>query len=257
MTAGNAGQVTNTGGGTYDLATTTQQSTYVPGTYTAPQTTFVPRRATCPAINLSSKGAGVGVQTMETNLLKSVFNDGDTGPPTPTGIRMHGIFARFHRLQRAVLPGVGDPRLRPRLSPRLSLYRGCQGQAARSLRWTRQTIRSRSPSVPTARSMPAPALTRCMAASSPARTTTTTSPLRRMEQTCNLAVLAPSKEIPVERWYCGNHDGFRVRSANARRRPLYSGRAARQRHALHRFRTRASTRRAESPRRAPLHSVAR
>jgi hypothetical protein len=30
---------------------------------------------------------------METNLLKSVFSDGDTGPPTPVGIRMHGIFA--------------------------------------------------------------------------------------------------------------------------------------------------------------------
>jgi hypothetical protein len=93
VTAGNAGQVTNTGGGTYDLATTTQQSTYVPGTYTAPQTTFVPRRATCTAINVSTKGAGTGVQTMQTNLLKGMFSDGDTGPPTPAGIRMHGIFA--------------------------------------------------------------------------------------------------------------------------------------------------------------------
>ena len=93
VTAGNAGQVTNMGGGAYDLATTTQQSTYVPGTYTPAQTNFVPRRTTCPAINLSSKGAGVGVQTMQTNLLKSVFSDGDSGPPTPTGIRMHGIFA--------------------------------------------------------------------------------------------------------------------------------------------------------------------
>jgi hypothetical protein len=93
VTAGNAGQVTNTGGGTYDLATTTQQSTYVPGTYTAPTTTFVPRRATCPAINVSTKGAGTGVQTMQTNLLKSVFNDGDSGPATPAGIRMHGIYA--------------------------------------------------------------------------------------------------------------------------------------------------------------------
>ena len=93
VTGGNAGQVTNTGGGTYDLATTTQQSTYVPGTYTAPTTTFVPRRATCSAVNVSTKGAGTGVQTMQTNLLKSVFNDGDSGLATPAGIRMHGIFA--------------------------------------------------------------------------------------------------------------------------------------------------------------------
>jgi hypothetical protein len=55
--------------------------------------TFASRRATCPAQNLSSKGAGVGVQTMQTDLLKSIFNDGDKGPPTPAGIRMHGIFA--------------------------------------------------------------------------------------------------------------------------------------------------------------------
>ncbi|MGB8846226.1 MAG: hypothetical protein WCC73_11140, partial [Terracidiphilus sp.] len=34
-------------------------------------TRFAPKRVTCPAINLTSKGAGVGVQTMETDLLKS------------------------------------------------------------------------------------------------------------------------------------------------------------------------------------------
>ena len=85
-------QLTDTGGGTYDAATTHTQSTYVPGTYTAPQTTFVPRQATCPAINLSSKGAGAGIQTMETDLLKTAFG-GDKGAPTPPGIRMHGIFA--------------------------------------------------------------------------------------------------------------------------------------------------------------------
>jgi len=55
-------------------------------------TRFAPRRATCPAINLTSKGAGVGVQTMETDLLKSMVG-GDKGPATPPGIRMHGIFA--------------------------------------------------------------------------------------------------------------------------------------------------------------------
>jgi hypothetical protein len=55
-------------------------------------TRFAPKRATCPAINLTSKGAGVGVQTMETDLLKSVVG-ADKGPPIPAGIRMHGIFA--------------------------------------------------------------------------------------------------------------------------------------------------------------------
>jgi hypothetical protein len=30
---------------------------------------------------------------MQTDFLKSVFNDGEKGPPTPPGIRMHGIFA--------------------------------------------------------------------------------------------------------------------------------------------------------------------
>ena len=55
--------------------------------------TFGSKRVTCPALSLSSKGAGVGIQTMQTDVLKSLFNDGDKGPPTPPGIRMHGIFA--------------------------------------------------------------------------------------------------------------------------------------------------------------------
>ena len=37
--------------------------------------TFGSKRVTCPALSLSSKGAGVGVQTMQTDLLKSLFND--------------------------------------------------------------------------------------------------------------------------------------------------------------------------------------
>jgi len=55
-------------------------------------TNFASRRATCPALNLSSKGASVGAQTMQTDLLKTMFG-GDKGPPTPAGIRMIGIFA--------------------------------------------------------------------------------------------------------------------------------------------------------------------
>jgi hypothetical protein len=64
----------------------------VSGNANAGYTRFVPKRVTCPALNLSSKGAGTGIQTMETDLLKTAFG-GDKGPPTPPGIRMHGIFA--------------------------------------------------------------------------------------------------------------------------------------------------------------------
>ncbi len=81
----------NTNDGTIDSKTTTETN-YVPGTYTPPQTVFIPKRATCPAINLTSKGAGVGIQTMQTDLLKTAFG-GDKGPPTPPGIRMQGIYA--------------------------------------------------------------------------------------------------------------------------------------------------------------------
>ena len=55
-------------------------------------TNFAPRTATCSALNLSSKGASMGAQTMQTDLLKTMFG-GDKGPPTPPGIRMHGIYA--------------------------------------------------------------------------------------------------------------------------------------------------------------------
>lgn len=59
---------------------------------TAGYSTFSSRTATCPALNLSTKGASVGVQTMETDLLKTMMG-GDKGPPTPPGVRMHGIYA--------------------------------------------------------------------------------------------------------------------------------------------------------------------
>lgn len=83
---------TYAGGGMYDVTTTHTSSTYVPGQSTAGYTNFVPRRTTCPAISLSSRGAGEGVETMEKNVLKMAFG-GDKGAPTPPGIRMHGIFA--------------------------------------------------------------------------------------------------------------------------------------------------------------------
>jgi hypothetical protein len=85
-------QLTNTGGGTYDATHTTTTSTYVPGTSAPSYATFSARRATCPALNLSTKGASVGIQTMQTDMLKTMFG-GDKGPPPPPGIRMQGIFA--------------------------------------------------------------------------------------------------------------------------------------------------------------------
>jgi len=83
---------TYAGGGTYDVTTTHTTSTYVPGQSTSGYTNFVPKRTTCSAINLSSRGAGEGIETMEKNVLKMAFG-GDKGAPTPPGIRMHGIFA--------------------------------------------------------------------------------------------------------------------------------------------------------------------
>jgi hypothetical protein len=79
----------------------------------AGHTTFAPRRATCPALNLSSKGARVGMETMQTDLLKTMFG-GDKGPPTPPGLRMHGTYAAQTGLSvefypESVIVGCGDP----------------------------------------------------------------------------------------------------------------------------------------------------
>ena len=54
--------------------------------------TFSAKRVTCPALNLSSKGASTGIQTIQTDFLKNMFG-GEKGAPTPAGIRMHGIYA--------------------------------------------------------------------------------------------------------------------------------------------------------------------
>ena len=84
--------ISNAGGGFSDVTTTHTNTSTVGGSSTAGYTNFVPRRATCPAINLANKGA-TGIQTMQTDLLKSMFSDGEKGAPTPAGIRMHGIYA--------------------------------------------------------------------------------------------------------------------------------------------------------------------
>ncbi|MBV9180865.1 MAG: hypothetical protein JO356_06095 [Acidobacteria bacterium] len=59
---------------------------------TAGYTTFAPKRTTCSAQNLSSKGAGVGVETMGRNLLNMAFGAGNDAPVSP-GLRMRGTYA--------------------------------------------------------------------------------------------------------------------------------------------------------------------
>jgi hypothetical protein len=94
IAAGYVGGATATGAAYKDSAGNLYDANKnrIAGNANAGYTNFAPKQVTCPAINLSSKGTGVGIQTMQTNLLKNVFG-GDTGTPTPAGIRMHGIFA--------------------------------------------------------------------------------------------------------------------------------------------------------------------
>ena len=89
-------QLTYAGGGTYDATHTTTTSTYVPGTSTPAYATFSPRRATCPALNLSTKGASVGVQTMQTDLLKTMCQ----GASATTGSKHYlaAICANIYRV---------------------------------------------------------------------------------------------------------------------------------------------------------------
>jgi hypothetical protein len=158
--------------------------------------TFASKRVTCPGLNLSTKGARVGVQTMQTDLLKSIFNDGDKGPPTPPGIRMHGIFAASSGFSVQFFPE--------------SVILGCGPDAARAYPYTvvadgtKSGIKIDAPDHPlTLGFRPDGSLD---AGSGPyqvhGRIVTgqndnddfTFAP---MEQTCNLAVLAPSKTIPT------------------------------------------------------------
>ena len=157
--------------------------------------TFSHRTATCPALNLSSKGARVGVQTMQTDLLKTMFG-GDKGPPTPPGIRMHGIFAASTGFSVQFFPE--------------SAILGCGPDAARAYPYfvvadgTNAVIHINAPDHPlTLAFKPDGSLD--PGASGPyqvhGRTVTgqnddgdfTFAP---MEQTCNLAVLTPTNTIP-------------------------------------------------------------
>jgi len=157
--------------------------------------TFTHTRTTCPALNLSTKGARVGVQTMQTDLLKSMFNDGDKGPPTPTGIRMHGIFAASTGFSVQFFPE--------------SAILGCGPDSARAYPYTvvadgtKMGIKVDSPDHPLtlafgpngsldAGSGPYQVHGRIVIGSKDNGDFT----FAPMEQTCNLAALTPSKQIP-------------------------------------------------------------
>jgi hypothetical protein len=157
---------------------------------------FANRKATCPAQNLSTKGARVGVQTMQTDLLKSVFNDGDKGPPTPPGIRMHGIFAASTGFSAQFFPE--------------SVILGCGPDAARAYPYTvvadgtKSGIKIDAPDHPLtfgfrpdgsldAGTGPYQVHGRIVIGQNDNGDFT----FAPMEQTCNLAILAPSKTIPT------------------------------------------------------------
>jgi hypothetical protein len=159
-------------------------------------TTFASKTATCPAQNLSSKGASVGVQTMQTDLLKTMFG-GDKGAPTPPGVRMHGIYAASTGFSVQFFPE--------------SAVLGCGPDAARAYPYTvvadgtKAVIHIAAPDHPlTITFKPDGSLD--PGATGPyqvhGRTVTgqnddgdfTFAP---MEQSCNLAVLTPSATIPA------------------------------------------------------------
>jgi hypothetical protein len=157
--------------------------------------TFSPKRVTCPALNLSSKGAGVGVQTMQTDLLKTMFG-GEKGPPTPPGIRMHGIFAAPTGFSVQFFPE--------------SAILGCGPDAARAYPYsvvaegTGAAIKINAPDHPlTLAFKPDGALDPGGGGSYQVHGRYITGQnndddftFGPLEQTCNLAVLAPSQTIP-------------------------------------------------------------
>ncbi len=158
--------------------------------------TFAHKQVTCPAPNLSAKAGAVGVQTMGTNFLKSMFSDGDTGAPTPAGIRMHGIFAAETGFSVEFFPE--------------SAIVGCGPDVARAYPYTVEagssgaTIRINAPDHPLVLAL------RANGSLEPdgdgaylvhGRITTGQDDdgnfmFAPMEQSCTLAVLRPSKTIP-------------------------------------------------------------
>jgi hypothetical protein len=132
---------------------------------------------------------------MQTDLLKSLFSDGEKGPPTPAGIRMHGIFASTTGFSTQFFPE--------------SVILGCGPDSARAYPYTvvadgaSMGIKIEAPDHPLtlafgpngsldAGSGPYQVHGRMVIGSNDNGEFT----FAPMEQTCDLAVLAPSKTIP-------------------------------------------------------------
>ncbi len=159
-------------------------------------TTFSPRTATCPAPNLTSKGAGVGAETMQTDLLKTMLG-GDKGPPTPPGLRMRGIFAASSGFSVQFFPE--------------SAVLGCGPDAARAYPYSvapsggKLVIHIEAPDHPLALALrPDGALDPDSSGPYQVHGRILTGQGQNddftfapFEQTCELAVLAPSKAIPA------------------------------------------------------------
>ncbi len=167
--------LTNTGGGTYDATHTTTTSTYVPGTSTPTYTTFAHRRTTCPAINLSTKGASVGIQTMQTDLLKTMFGE------TKVHRRLPESACTVSSLHPPA--SASSSSLSPRSSAAAPMLPAPIPTPSRQMEpepWSKSTrpiIRSLWPSDPMVRLMPAvPGPIRFTDVPSPARIIMTTSP---------------------------------------------------------------------------------
>ena len=158
------------------------------------QTNYVTKRASCAAPTLSSRGA-VGAQQMQTDFLKSVFSDGDKGPPTPPGVRMHGIYAASTGFSVQFFPE--------------SVILGCGPDSARAYPYTvvadgsSAVIKVEASDHPLALAFrPEGSLD---AGSGPyqvhgriviGQDSNGDFTFAPMEQTCNLGVLTPSKDVP-------------------------------------------------------------
>src|SRR6202162_1906684 len=168
---------------------------YSPSATQTGHTVFAPKRVTCPALNLSTKGASVGAQTMQTDLLKTMFG-GDKGPPTPPGIRMHGIFAAPTGFNVQFFPE--------------SAILGCGPDAARAYPYTvaadgtRAVVQINAPDHPLTLTFQADGSLN-LGASGPyqvhgrpvmGQNGDGGFPFAPLAQTCNLAPLPPSKTIP-------------------------------------------------------------
>ena len=166
----------------------------VSGNANTGHTVFAPRTATCSALNLSSKGASVGAQTMQTDLLKTMFGGGK-GPPTPPGIRMHGIFAATTGFSAQFFPE--------------SVILGCGPDAARAYPYTviadgaASYIKIDAPDHPLHLAFrpdgsldPGAGSYQVHGRAVTGQDNNDDFTFAPMEQTCNLAALAPSQQIP-------------------------------------------------------------